>query len=90
MLLVQTPALRYGDPVEIHDIEDLIESLDSTLEVGGVGLGEVEAILLEEGTSLLCFFYSLLGEVDIRPPREAVFLIPHTLTVADQYDSLHD
>ena len=60
MLLVEAPALGDRDPVEIHDVEDLIEGLDGTLEVRGIGLGEVEAVLLEECTSLLCFFYTLL------------------------------
>ena len=90
MLLIEAPALGYRDPVEVHDVEDLVERLDGALEVGGIGLSEVEAVLLKQSPSLLCFLYALLRQVDIRPAREAVFLIPHALAVTDQYDSLHD
>ena len=90
MLFVEAPALRYGDPIEIHDVKDLIEGLDSTLEVRGVGLSEVEAVFLKESPSLLCFFYALLGEVYICPAREAVLLVPYALTMAYEYDSLHN
>ena len=60
MLLVEAPALGDRDPVEIHYVEDLVECLDRTLEVRGIGLGEVEAMLLEECTRLLSFLYALL------------------------------
>ena len=83
VLLVESPALLYGDPVEIHDVEDLVEGLDGTLEVGGVSLREAEAVLLEDGSCLLCFFDPLFGEVDVGPACEAVLLIPYAFAVTD-------
>ena len=90
VLLVEAPALLYGDPVEVHDVEDLVEGLDSALEVGGISLREVEAVFLEDGPSLLSFFDTLFGEVYVRPASEAVLLVPHAFSVTDQYNSLHD
>ena len=85
VLLIEAPGLADGDPVEIHLIEDDIEGLDGTLEVAGVGEGEVKSILLQRLACSGSLLDTLIGQVHIGPSGKAILQVPLTLSVAYQY-----
>ena len=89
MLLVKPPCLLDGDPVEIHRIEDIVQSLDGSLKVRSVSHFEGETILFQDFTGIKSFLDTFLAQINIGPPCEPVLLVPLALAVTDKYDSLH-
>ena len=83
VLFVEAPALLDGDPVQVHLVQDVVEGLDSALEIGSIGLSEGEALGLEEFTGLDGLFHALGAQVHVGPAGETVFLVPDALAVAD-------
>ena len=90
VLLIETPALLDGNPVEVHVVEDVVEGLDGSLEVGSVSLREGEALGLEELAGFLGFGLAFRGQVDIGPAGETVFEIPGAFAMTYEYDSFHN
>ena len=89
MLLVEPPGLLYRDPVEIHSVEDVVEGLDGSLKVRGVGHLEGDSGLFEGLSGVEGFLYALLAEVNVGPSCEPVLLVPLALAVTDKYYSFH-
>jgi hypothetical protein len=67
-----------------------LQRADGALEHRGVGDVEGETGILEQLAGLLRLGAALVGEVDVGPAGEAVFLVPGRLAMAQQYDFLHD
>ena len=89
VLLVESPGLLYRNPVEIHGVEDVVEGLDGSLEVGCVGHLEGDAGLFEGLSGVEGFLYALLAEVNVGPSCEPVLLVPLAFAVTDKYYSFH-
>ena len=89
MLLVEPPGLLYRDPVEIHSVEDVVEGLDGSLEVGCVGHFEGDSGLFEGLSGVEGFLNALLAEVNVGPACEPVLLVPLAFAVTDKYYSFH-
>ena len=82
--LVELPGLVGGDPHEVGLLEDVPQSADGTLQEGGVGNGGLEALGLDELTSLDDLLVALGAERDIDPSGELVLKIPSGLAVTDK------
>ena len=82
--LVELPGLVGGDPHEVGLLEDVPQSADGTLQEGGVGNGGLEALGLDELTSLDDLLVALGAERDIDPSGELVLKIPGGLAVTDK------
>ena len=89
VLLVEPPGLLYRNPVEIHGVEDVVEGLDGSLEVGCVGHFEGDSGLFEGLSGVEGFLNALLAEVNVGPACEPVLFVPLALAVTDKYNSFH-
>ena len=69
MLFIEPPALRDRDPVLIQFVEHHVERLDSTFQVGGIGMPEQETLLAEQLPGPGRFGNAFLAQIDIRPSR---------------------
>ena len=56
----------------------------------GVGEVEDEALFLEQVAGALRLGSALLGQVDVGPAGEAIFLVPRALAVAEKNDFVHE
>ena len=88
MTLVQTPRLVDGQPFAIHCLKNVVQRVDSALEVRGVAHIEVKASFSKGAAAIGCFFAARIGKVDVHPAGEKVQLVPFAFAVADQ-DELH-
>ena len=89
MFLVQSPALVHGNPVQIHCVKDVVQSLDGSLEVRSVGDFEREAFFFKGFSSFESLLDAYFAKIDIRPPREPVLFVPLALAMTDKYNSFH-
>ena len=74
--LIELPGLVGGDPHEVGLLEDVPQSADGSLQEGGVGDGGLEALGLDELTSLDDLLVALGAERDVDPSGELVLKIP--------------
>ncbi len=89
VLLVEPPSLLYRNPVEIHGIENVVEGLDGSFKIRGVGDLEGDSGLFEGLSGVEGFLNTLLAEVDVGPACEPVLLVPLAFAVTDKYNSFH-
>ncbi len=85
MTLVEAPVLDNGEPLSVHLGKHVVEGVDSTLEVGGIAQVKVKACLFEGTAALLSLFNAVLGQLNICPASELVFLVPFAFAMADKY-----
>src|SRR5262245_37220296 len=89
MTLVQAPVLLDGNPKAIEPVECDVERSNGTLQQRCVGDVEVVLTFAQQSAGLGGFFAALVGQVDIGPAGEPVFLVPGALAVTEQDDLGH-
>ena len=77
------------DPHQVELVERDPQRPDRPLEHRGEGDVECEPLGLEQLAGPLRLGLALLGEVDVGPSGEQVFLVPDAFAVAQQYDLGH-
>ena len=85
MAFVESPGMLNREPHEVHFVEDDPEGADGSLEDGDVGEVEGEALLFEKLAAFAGFLTSSIGEVDVGPAGEPVFLVPDAFSVTNQH-----
>src|SRR5215831_9921055 len=89
MTFIHAPRFVNRDPQPVHFVQGEPECANRTLQNGRVS--HVEQITVTEHLPACGsrFFDALWTEINIRPAREAVFFVPDTFSVAQQYKSFH-
>jgi hypothetical protein len=87
--LVEPPVLDHREPELIELVEGDPERADRALEHRRVGDVEREASLAQQASRLARLLAAAVGEIDVGPAREAVFLVPGALAVSEQYECGH-
>ena len=89
VFLIQPPRFLHRNPVLVEAVQHTIQCLHGTLQIGSIRLLEAESLFCQQLTRPYSFSNAFLCQINIRPPREAVFLIPCTLAVAKQNNLFH-
>ncbi len=90
VLFVQSPGLLNRNPVKVHLVEDVVESLDSPLEIGSVGFLEGVTFGFEKISGFLSLLDAFFTEIDISPACEAVLFVPLAFSMSYKNNSFHD
>jgi len=90
MLFVQFPGTFDRQPHQIHLIQGNPQRADRTFENRCEGAIEFDAFVFDQLTGRFRFLASLVGQIDVRPTREAVFEVPLRLTVTEKNKLRHD
>jgi hypothetical protein len=85
MSFIETPSIDDRNVHQIDLLQDNPESLDGTLECTRVGLVKSESFTLEQLSPFVSLFQALLRQRAVNPSREAILVIPGTLTVTNQH-----
>ena len=88
MPLVESPCVNNGNVHQIKPLKDNPQSFDGPLQRRRVGQIEGEALLLEKLGTGLGLSDSTLGQRDVDPTGEEVFLVPRRFAVADQNEGV--
>jgi hypothetical protein len=59
--------------------------MDGTFQHRGISEVEAEAFLFQQFTCRFCLTHAFLGQIDIVPTGESVFVVPLAFAVTDQY-----
>jgi hypothetical protein len=84
MTLVEPPALENRNPHQIHFSKHTPECPDGTFQYRGIGNVKNKAPLPKEFTRIGSLSSPLLGQIDIIPSSEAIFLVPLTFSMPQQ------
>jgi hypothetical protein len=88
--LVEAPVLGHGNPQLVERVERDAEGPNRPLEHGGIGLVEDVAPFFEQAAGFGGLDAAALGQIDVGPPGEPVFLVPGALSVTQQNDAMHE
>ena len=83
--LVQFPGFLNRQPGLIQFIQDVPQSMDGTFQHRGISKIEAEAFVFQQFTCRFCFTYAFLGQIDVVPTGETVFIVPLAFAMTDQY-----
>ena len=84
MSLVHSPRCLDWNPHQVQLIKNYPERSDSSFQNGRERPIEGIAVRFEEAPGFQSFVPPALGEVDVRPAGEPIFLIPHALAMPQQ------
>src|SRR5258706_4770162 len=89
MTFIQLPCTNHWQPFQTQFFLNNAERFNSALQHRSVGDIKIISTFAQELATFMCFFTTKVGQVNIRPPREAVFEIPSALPMTDQYKFIH-
>ena len=87
--LVQPPRLVHRDPHQIHVVERDPQRANRALQDRRVGEVEGVAAFLEQPAGLVRLFAPALGQIDVDPAGESVFLVPRAFAMTEENDGVH-
>merc|ERR1719495_1819241 len=85
---IQAPGTDNGHPHLVCSLHDGPQGLDGTLQHGGVAHIKLHASLLDSQGTTFSLLPTLLTKVGIKPATEAVLLVPGTLAMADDNQTM--
>ncbi|SAF89056.1 Uncharacterised protein [Enterobacter cloacae] len=84
MTLVQFPGFLNRQPGLIQLVQNVPQGMDGTFQHRGVSKVKGEAFFFQQLTCRFCFAHAFLGQINVIPTGEAVFVVPLAFAVAHQ------
>src|SRR5258706_13490935 len=89
MSFIQLPRANHRQPFQTQFFLNNVERFDGALQHRSVGDIKIISTFAQEFATVMRFLQTKIGQAYIRPSREAVFKIPSSLPVTDQYKFIH-
>ena len=83
MTLIEEPGFGFGNPHQIHLVEDNPERSDGAFEHRRIRFVKRKAFGFQQFTRRVRFFLALFGKVNVLPARKPIFLVPLAFAVSD-------